>query len=370
MAQQRPSRTNIARSDVFDTKKTLYFNTSSSSIKPLLERSNIHDKMANGRMYSAFTRTRAIDPYNTLFSTREYVFFTKPDLALVNTNSDSSISPVIKMNQPFFMDAISRYLPVVHQLQASATSINSSPFMHILTNTLTSTLDIPGSSAETIETSGNVMGTTIKYRGTSYKSDENHSFTLEFEETKHLDVYMLFKIYDEYEKAKWDGGLDFALEDRWKEYIMNKVLHDQFSIYKFVVADDGTRLIYWAKLTGCFPTSLPRDAFSDMSVENSSNEPKKISVNFTAQFVREFDPIILDQFNNLVGIDSYNSHKIGYVPITNTDGSVNGSWVGLPFIDTVTGFSRKRIPYDHGEYYLKWMAPSSAIRSSGRGGKF
>ena len=157
MAQQRSSRSSISRSDIFDNKSSLAdpFDKTKGSIKPLLERYNIHDKLASGKMFDKFSRTRVIDPYNALFSTREYVFFTKPDLALVDTSSGSNISPVICGNKPFFIDAVDRYLPVIHQLQSSANGIDSiyrSPFMNMLSNSLTSTLDIPGSSAETIET--------------------------------------------------------------------------------------------------------------------------------------------------------------------------------------------------------------------------
>ena len=38
----------------------------------------------------------------------------------------------------------------------------------------------------------------LSYRGTSYSSDENYEFSMEFAMIqRNLDVYMLFKAYDE-----------------------------------------------------------------------------------------------------------------------------------------------------------------------------
>ena len=49
-------------------------------------------------------------------------------------------------------------------------------------------------------------------------------------------------------------------------------------------------------MTGCIPTSVPRDAFSDM--ENCVQQ--KLTVQWKCHFVRDMDPIILYHFNNLV----------------------------------------------------------------------
>ena len=323
-------------------KDQISFDSNNVEIKKIMANHGISDKYENDQLYTKFTRFGVLDPKNTLLNTKEFVFITKPDLALLETNSNE-LNPVISGNaNGLFMDAKRRYLPVMKQLQYSADE--SHPFMNMLSNSLTSTVDLPGISMDTVDSGVNVFGTKISYVGTPYKSDENHSFTLEFEDTKYLDVYMLFKLYAEYEKLKWNGALKFQNHQRWKNYVVNKVLHDQFSVYKFIVSDDGYRLLFWARLTGCYPTSVPRDAFSD----TREGGPQKISVSFNSHFCREMDPIILFQFNSLVAnalkdcresqIFDYDNHM------------VNGDWPTIPYI-----YISDNQSYSHQrEYYLRW----------------
>ena len=326
----------------------LQFSTESSDVQQLMLANGIADKFKNNWL-TKFSRFGVIDPYNALTTTKEYIFVTKPDLCIFSPGT-SSINPVIQ-NANVFVDAITngRYVDVAKQLQISAGGSSGNPLMAMLSNSVTSSLDLPGISAEMIETAANIMGTKISYRSTSMKSDEDHDFNLEFEDTKNLDIYMLFKMWDEYEKLKWNGALrfsDYSGGQRWVNYIVDKVLHDQVSIYKFVVGEDGYRIVYWARITGCVPTSVPRDAFSDMN----NSEPQKITVGWKGHFVRDMDPVILAQFNQIVGA-SFNDNAD--LPLYNTDThSMDGTWASKPYIyaQWVTDSKHGR----HIEYYLRW----------------
>lgn len=330
-------------SPTFDGNESLKFNTNSEDVKELIMANAIYDRFEMD-WYTKFSRFGIIDPYNALTTTREYIFFTKPDLCLMNANG--AISPVMQ-NSPFFNDALNRYKPIARQLQSSISASNG-PFMAVLSNSITSTLDLPGLSSDTVDTSANVIGTKISYRGTSIKSDEDFDFNLEFEDTKYLDVYMLFKMYDEYERLKWGGYLDFtkAESNRWVNYIVNKVLHDQISIYKFVVVEDGYRIVYFAKITGCVPTSIPRDAFSDMN----NSDPQKITVGWKGHFVRDMDPIIITQFNSLVASRASGREDL---PLFNMDiHAMDGRWAAIPYIDVKTVTDAQR--GTRREYFLRW----------------
>lgn len=315
-------------------------------IKDLMAAHGIVNIRANNQMYSKFSRIPIIDPYNNMTVTREYLFFTKPDLHLINTTNGKIANSL--QYYSFFNDAIDRYKPVCEQLQISTRGINPrytasgqrirSPFINLLSNTVQSELELPDiESSNDQETGANVYGTKIYYRGNSYPSDQDCSFSLEFEDTKYLEVYMFFKIYDEYCRYKNMGLIDFDYEDRsdndderWINYVKNKVLHDQFSVYKFVVGEDGMTLIYWAKYTGVYPTGVPRSALSSMN----NNEGQKLTVNFKAQFIRDMDPIILSDFNN-VALNS-GTFNNGDLPLFNTDSHhMEGDWASMPYIATV-----------------------------------
>lgn len=344
MARQVSPKKVNQRSPVLDSKPSLKFNEQSSDVQRLMRANGIFDR-EQMMWYNRFARIGIIDPYNALTNTKEYIFITKPDLCLMNRNG--GVSSVLA-NNPFFVDAIDRYHHSASQLQTSYSDyLHGSPFMVMLSNAVTSTLDVPGISAEMIETGANMNGTRITYRSTSLKSDESHDFNLEFEDTKNLDIYMIFKMWDEYEKLKWSGMLDFSQEglETWQNYIIDKVLHDQVSIYKFIVAEDGYRIVYYARIVGCVPTSIPRDAFSD----TTSTEPQKITVGWKGHFVRDMDPIIITHFND-IALRSRGSRRDLPLYDTNTHRFNGNSWAIAPYVDirTVERTGRK-------EYFLRWL---------------
>lgn len=329
-------------SPILRNKSDISFNTKSSDVKGIMMANGIYDRY-DMDWYKKFTRFGIIDPHNALTTTREYVFITKPDLCLMNNNG--SIHTLLK-NNPFFNDAILRYNQVARQLQSSISS-SDGPFMAMLSNSLTSSLDLPSLNADTIESAGNTMGTRMTYRGTSYKSDENFNFSLEFEDTRHLDIYMLFKMWDEYEKLKWNGALRFNNSDsqRWVNYVVNKVLHDQVSMYKIVVDQDGSRIVYWARLTGCVPTTVPRDAFGDMS----GSDVQKLTINWNSHFVRDMDPVILTHFNILVRNRANGKADLPLYDVNNHH--MDGRWSSIPYIEARTVTNTHQTGY---EYFLKW----------------
>ena len=67
-------------------------------------------------------------------------------------------------------------------------------------------------------------------------------------------------------------------------------------VYKFIVAEDMETIIYYAYLWGLFPTSCPREAFSDPNFSDGLT----FSVNFEAAFIEDMNPTILYQFNKLM----------------------------------------------------------------------
>jgi len=336
----------------------------SKGINALMRGNNFYKK-SEIRLFDRFNRFGYFDPYNTLTGCREYLFFVKPDLHIFKDKNLSKLNPElgggsVESDQEYrfvkdkagkeklepvketyaamtiFTDAKKRYPSVLKQLQASATK---SPFMKILSNTVSSSLDLPGISADTIETARNIYGSVITYRGNSIKSDTDFDFSLEFKDTKNLDVYMLFKLYDEYERKKFNG--DITPPD--DSYITNKILHDQMAIYKFIVADDGETILYWAKLTGVYPTSVPRDSFSTLEPGDI-----KFSVSFKCAFVEDMNPDILADFNRVVGAKKSNT-----LPVYNkTYDVVEGEWPVMPYI----GYDTEKISgmYKKMPWKLKW----------------
>lgn len=323
------------------TKDTINATEFDNDLSDLI-RSNGLIKRSPDEFYNKFARFQYLDPYNRLNTTREYVFFTKPDLNIYRSNSTT-----LNTEQgsggvgglPIFQSASKTIPEVLQQLQYSSNT--RYPFVNILSNSKKSNLELPSISAGSdIETSANLYGTTMAYRNTSFISDENFEFSMEFEDTKFLEVYMFFKLYDEYERKKIYGIVSPPTD----AYVVNRILHDQMSVFKFIVGEDGETIIFFAKLYGVYPKSVPREAFSDMPEDGNL----RFSVQFHATFVEDMDPLILTDFN-ILSRTIRSSGKPADIYNADLAGSI-GDWYSAPYIES----SKSSKGPNAIQYKLKW----------------
>lgn len=226
------------------------------------------------------------DIHNRRDNTKEYVFFTKPDLNIFGDKKGNSLNPQLA-GYPIFRDLFERRRNVLGSLQRSC-SFTEGKFMNILFNRRKNTLDLPTISSKESETSGNVYGTVITYRKHSFSSDENHEFTLEFSDNASNDVYNTFKAWDEYNNLKNLGVVAPELD-----YIVRRKSHDKIAIFKFIVGDDNETIIFYSKMVGVRPMGVPRESFSELTNETIYSVP------FKADFVVDSNPIIFEDFNML-----------------------------------------------------------------------
>lgn len=312
---------------------------SDDSFLKIMQSAGIYDRRSID-WYNTFNRFGCLDPYTALKSTREYIFFTKPDLHIFEGKSPYELNNELK-NVSIFADAMNRYPEVLKQLQYSVNPPKQA-FVNILSNTVSSTLDLPTITTADVQTNENMYGTFMTYRRSSLTTDEQHEFSLEFEDTKYLEVYMWFRLYDEYCKYK-DLGMVSPPDS---SYIINKILHDQMSVFKFIVGEDGETLIYWCKLWGVYPKSVPREAFSDLT----GSTELKFSVSFKSQFVDDMDPTILGDLNAIT-LDNYAVPAASNIldVYDNSMGIINGEWAGVPFIVRDPNVTRSNAIYK-----LKW----------------
>lgn len=304
-----------------------------STVRPSLTEDEILDdlnanhiyKRSQIEKYTKFSRFGYFDPYNTNSVTREYIFFTKPDLYLFNPGT-TTLNPQIS-NIPFFTNCASNFKNTMLQLQSSVDTkfTGNSPFCNLLTNSITSTLDISDISIDKLETATNIYGNKLEYPLATTTSSNLQEFNLEFKDNKFLDTYMFFRIWYEYELLKIKGLVTPPPKGGNKYYYtLNKILHDQMSAYKIIVGEDMETIIYWAKFWGVYPTTIPRSTFSDMM-----EGPIRFSVSFASQWVEDMEPTILADFNQVVATKKNQHHKD--IPIYKSE-TANGEWCNVPYI--------------------------------------
>lgn len=279
----------------------------SSTIKAAMHGANLFDRNEiKIALHNKTFRFGLSNPYGAISTAKEYLFFTKPDLHILNMNDDGTLANEnlnsILTDIPFWRDLWNtRKDTTIKALQISA---GVDPFNHLLQNQVVSNLDIPALTSDMIDTPTNMYGVGYSYRGSSESSDDNPEFALEFKDTKYLDTYMYFKAYEEYQTLKHHGVISPS-----KYYTVNKILHDQFAIYKFIVDEDMETIIYYGKMYGVVPKSLPRDVFSNPNFDNGIS----YSIDFKAAFYEDMRPDIISDFNNL-SVGMYNSQPYQITP--------------------------------------------------------
>lgn len=246
------------------------------------------------RRYDKYFRYGHIDPYYNIANTREYIFFTKPNLNIMST-THNALKGELK-EYPFFQEMYNRYRPVLSQLQHHK---NDTSFLSpLLSYHVDSNLDMPSITAKDIDGPETIYGIGVNYRGEGRTSDFNNDFSLQFKDDKLLTCYRFFKAWEEYERLKKKG----IVAPPNTAYITNKILHDQIGIYKFVVGEDGKELIYYAYACGCYPKNVPRDSFTELK------ENPVYSIDWHAFKIYDMDPRILYNFNRVCGIDRAGSN--------------------------------------------------------------
>ena len=244
-----------------------------------------------------------MDPFFQIGTTREYIFFVKPDLHIFNLDKSTFFEPISR--NPFFVDLryrggnSGRYMKVLKNLQKSAADNGDScPFIRAFTNKIRSSVDLPDIQASDQETATNQFGTRITYRKSSIASDEGFDFTTEFEDNKFLEIYTWFKAYDEYERMKYKGyiKIDNSQEcSRWREYAQYKILHDQMAMFKIIVGANGTDILYFARIVGVYPKSVNRSAFSELPQDGKL----KITATWHGAFIDDLTRDTITHFNHL-----------------------------------------------------------------------
>lgn len=320
---------------------------------------NLIFKKEDIKFYTRFNRYGYIDLYNNDTICREFLFFTKPDLYIFANSSspaNNSLNPQLKEQSPFFRDAFARHPKALGQLQYSVKDAagKTNPFMSLLSNTVTSKMDLPALTSESQETTNNIFGTNIQHRSHSIKSDNSFDFSLTFNDTAYLEIYTMVKAYDEYMRMLKTGELKMYVEDdtssalasKFKSYVTNHIDPNQFSIYKFLVGSDGETILYYAKATGVYFVDVPRSEFSDPGADAF-----KYSISFHANFVEDCNPLILSEFNRI----SPGRNATEFLPVMEKAG-VNNTWGRWPRIIQVSSSQDKRVArrgvaYD---YRLKW----------------
>lgn len=250
-----------------------------------------------------------------------YVFFTRPDCNVLN-NKGTSISNEVK-NVPNFRYA---WLHDPHLLkQLSLDSDIYGDFMPYLSNESRSftlkdeyiTYDSYGKS---------MTGHKIVYGKNNVESKTAGEFSIDYVDSRNIDVYRLHKLWTDYISNVYQGVFNPKMK-----YIRARQLDYACSVYFILVAEDGETIIFWSKYTGVFPVNIPSSAYNWTNGQVLTNP--SINITYQYSFKEDFNPLSLIEFNRNAGTGEYK-----YVPVADVASRYYGTgytWTGTPYIETV-----------------------------------
>lgn len=319
------------------------FRIDSNLSESILNSSNIFTPhQIHDDRFNKFARYGILDIANEHLSSKEYLFFSKPDLHIFNPDGYELYEPL--KNVPFFQSAYEMYPESLLSLQQTFNDTKptsypnkfnvNSKFIHVLSNQVRSSLDLPGITATETTNNVNLYQINTSYRDGSEVSDGLFDFSLTFQDNKYLDVYMLFKAYDEYQRQEYIRDIRPVRTS----YIDNKVYDKAISIWKIIV-DSSNRIIFFAKVIGAFPLNVPRDGMSNF--EGSIQE----TIQFKGTWVKDMNPTNLQELNHLTALSlGYDDTTLANLVKNNTVSNIiiplydsenhapNTEWGSYPYI--------------------------------------
>lgn len=294
----------MSKQIIDNATKTKYFGD--DFLNKVYSSIGIHRKPSDNKKMSHFSPYGYFDINDISTYYREYLFFTKPHL---NMNG-------LSMYSPQYYEFITKHHPNIKSDLCSG----GVGFIPILTNTVVPTngTDVIDSTSIEIETMTNIYGANVSYKGHSIESKYDAEFTVEFSDTRFLDVFMLFHYWDTYSSLKSLGYMQ-PLTQYQPPF---RRLDDQISVYKIIVGADLSHIVYFGKWTGVFPKNVPKSVFSTVESGNI-----RIPIQFKSFEYNDMNPVIIDEFNMVSG-GNYGHITNNYVGT----GSPKERWSSAPYI--------------------------------------
>ena len=263
-----------------------------------------------------FNRFRVQEGIDYFTSNVTYIFFTKPQMNLINAAyvNDSFIRS---------MQNSTRDHNKMIMENLDGVSATTGPFNFILSNAAES-FDLKDNVLSKIEVGDTRMGHRVTLGDNAIDSYNSGEFTVEYTELADMSITKMHKIWLDYidmvkhnlaapymQKNTSDASFFAATSvsasgnhyysysngvDGNRDFIKNRELDYVCSVYYFKVADDGMTLKYWAKYTGVFPLNVP---YSALSFSVGDNKLKQMNVNYAYSFKEDMSIEILEEFNML-----------------------------------------------------------------------
>lgn len=260
---------------------------------------------------------------------KSYVFITRPEMNLTGSSSDSG-GYSVGGNAATSISADN-----IHDSRLQYMAAMNPELMYMLTEDYndyhdfipflqgrTESLQLPDYQIRTSDFTIPFYSYKYSYPTVTNESITGGTFDITFREDVDMRVSKLFQF--------WIYYMDAVIKNKMKPsryHIINNYYDFMCSVYEIIVDQTAQKIMFWAKYTGCYPTSVPLSNFSHNIRSVMDN---KVSITFNYMKVEMLEPAVISDFN----FNSRVPPGASPVDVYNTEFSmVSDSLVGSPHID-------------------------------------
>lgn len=292
-----------------------------------------------------FNRYRMIYPGDELVTGKKYCFIVKPDLNILDAVEKDPYFANFYMTKPYIAQALT-HVDILSATGGNNGITEDNHFISFLTPRAMS-FALPDFNVQEYKLDQPFTGFSTSYAGNSNEIRTNQSTQIQFRETDNLDVTALFDAW-----IKYIDLVSYGIVSPYYDYVTSRmeygvpIIDYATSIYEIITKPDGSEIIYWAKFTGLFPTTIPH---SNYQFTYEDRMDTAIEIQFSGGLPETLNPKILEEFNYNAGIFTdkgngederplvmriSNPENVPHSQIFNDVGSTpsGASIVGAPFI--------------------------------------
>lgn len=269
-----------------------------------------------------YNRFKVVNPNDLLTKAFPHVFFIRPSCELLDfsTGNTPSLGYNVK-NIPLYNLYYKNCPEVIYSLvKGYGTGHN---FMMALSNRAES-FELRDRTLEFDTYGKSFRGNSVAYGRHSEKSTAAGEFSVQYTDDYDLHILKIHELWIDY-ISKIKTGRFTPTESN----VLNKVLDYAGSVFYFVCGPDGETIIYCAKYTGVFPTTIP-DSALNYSKGNVISNPT-YSITYQYSWSEPDVPEIITDFNMASSPVNYVA-EASYQPDILSTGT---TWVGAPYIEAV-----------------------------------
>lgn len=269
-----------------------------------------------------YNRFKVVNPNDLLPKAFPHVFFIRPNCELVDFTGGNSPSLGFNVrNVPIYNLYFKNSPEVVYSLVKSYGTNHN--FMMALSNRAES-FELKDRTLDTDTYGRSLRGNSVAYGRHSEKSKAAGEFTVQYTDDYALHILKIHELWMDYAE-----GVKLGRYTPTEFNIINKILDYAGAVFYFVCGPDGETIIYCAKYTGVFPTTIPDSSMNYSKGQVISNP--QYSVSYQYSWVEIDSPEIITDFNMASSPTNYVA-EASYQPDILSTGT---TWVGPPYVETI-----------------------------------